>query len=241
MPRLKEQKLYEPLWKEWNYKADKSGLRHTVYNVNGDRYTGAWLHNKKHGKGTQKWSSSGHLYEGSWECGKQNGFGDLSVLVDKVNDKYKKIYSGYWKDGKKHGEGTMYYDDDYYEGGWHMGERCGWGRMHYQDGSVYEGEWCNDKQDGTGMMRSTNTNRYEGEWRNGLKHGKGKYFYIDNGQIMEGLWVNGVCKCGEMKDFDRRHAPQPTPYEIPQVKLLNPTSVLEKAEKDFSSDQEDCE
>ena len=50
MPRLKEPKLYEPLWKEWDYKADKSGLRHTVYNVNGDQYTGEWLHNKKHGR-----------------------------------------------------------------------------------------------------------------------------------------------------------------------------------------------
>ena len=30
---------------------------------------------------------------------------------------------------------------------------------------------------------TANKNRYEGEWRNGLKHGKGKYFYIDNGQV----------------------------------------------------------
>lgn len=37
MPIKKYPKLTEPLWKEKDYKAQKKGLRHTVYSVNGDR------------------------------------------------------------------------------------------------------------------------------------------------------------------------------------------------------------
>ena len=50
MPHLKEPKKKEPLWKSWDYQADKKGVRHTVYSVNGDAYTGEWNENKKDGK-----------------------------------------------------------------------------------------------------------------------------------------------------------------------------------------------
>ena len=49
MPHLKEPKENQPLWKEWDHKAQKKGIRNTVYSVNGDHYTGEWLENKKHG------------------------------------------------------------------------------------------------------------------------------------------------------------------------------------------------
>ena len=50
MPITKVPKKTQPLWKEWDYKAQKKGVRNTVYSVNGDEYTGEWLDNKKHGK-----------------------------------------------------------------------------------------------------------------------------------------------------------------------------------------------
>jgi hypothetical protein len=50
MPHLKQEQKNQPLWKEWDYKAQKKGVRHTVYSVNGDEYTGEWLDNKKDGK-----------------------------------------------------------------------------------------------------------------------------------------------------------------------------------------------
>lgn len=49
MPMLKEPKAKQPLWKENDYKAQKKGIRHTVYSVNGDQYTGEWLNNLKDG------------------------------------------------------------------------------------------------------------------------------------------------------------------------------------------------
>lgn len=50
MPVVKYPRAAEPLWHEWDRKAQKDGLRHTVYAVNGDQYTGEWLDNLKHGK-----------------------------------------------------------------------------------------------------------------------------------------------------------------------------------------------
>lgn len=50
MPHIKEPKTREPLWKEWDYKAQKKGVHHTVYSVNGDEYTGDWSNNKKDGE-----------------------------------------------------------------------------------------------------------------------------------------------------------------------------------------------
>ena len=50
-----------------------------------------------------------------------------------------------------------------------------------------------------------------------MKNGPGKFFYLDKGQIYEGIWVDDVPKCGEMKDFDRDTAPDATPYPLPKV------------------------
>lgn len=47
---LKEARVKEPLWKDNDYKAQKKGIRNTVYSVNGDQYTGEWLNNLKDGK-----------------------------------------------------------------------------------------------------------------------------------------------------------------------------------------------
>ena len=45
-----KEKKSQPLWKEWDYEAQKKGIRNTVYSVNGNTYTGEWLDNKKHGE-----------------------------------------------------------------------------------------------------------------------------------------------------------------------------------------------
>ncbi len=49
MPQVKDDKK-EPLWRDWDRKAQKKGIRNTVYSVNRDEYTGEWLENKRHGK-----------------------------------------------------------------------------------------------------------------------------------------------------------------------------------------------
>ncbi|XP_069820112.1 MORN repeat-containing protein 3 [Dendropsophus ebraccatus] len=233
MPFVKYPKSIEPPWKDWDRKAQKSGLRHTVYSVNGDQYTGEWLNNKKHGKGIFTWKSTKSIYEGEWKNGKRSGFGTYSEREPNTGE-YVKVYSGGWKNDKKHGYGTHFFTDkEYYEGDWEAGERSGWGRMYFANGDIYEGEWREDKYCGQGMLRLANENRFEGSWKGGKKHGPGKFFYLDKGQMYEGIWVEDIPKCGTMVDFGRAEAPSPTKYPIPEVKVADPEGVLEAARTAF--------
>ncbi|XP_054699792.1 MORN repeat-containing protein 3 isoform X3 [Grus americana] len=153
MPIVKYPRATEPLWHEWDRKAQKCGLRHTAYAVNGDQYTGEWLDNLKHGKGTQVWKRTGAIYSGDWKFGKRDGYGSYSI-PDPVTKEYKKVYTGWWKNDKKCGYGATFYPDgERYEGEWSSGLRSGWGRMYYRDGSIYEGQWLEDRPSGQGMLR----------------------------------------------------------------------------------------
>ncbi|XP_061459179.1 MORN repeat-containing protein 3 [Rhineura floridana] len=229
MPIVKYPRTVDPLWYEWDRKAQKCGLRHTVYAVNGDSYTGEWQDNLKHGKGTQTWKRTGAIYSGDWKFGKRDGYGTYSI-PEPVTKDYKKVYSGWWKNDKMWGYGIKFYlDREYYEGEWSFGKRDGWGRMYYKDGSIYEGQWSEDKAGGQGMLRLKNENRYEGSWKDGKKHGPGKFIYLDTGQLYEGFWVADTPRCGTMIDFGRDEAPAPTQYPIPKIELVDPEGVLEEA------------
>lgn len=50
MPLQKVPKTREPLWKEWDEQAQKTGKRKTVFAVCGDEYIGEWKNNLKHGQ-----------------------------------------------------------------------------------------------------------------------------------------------------------------------------------------------
>ncbi|XP_038827183.1 MORN repeat-containing protein 3 isoform X1 [Salvelinus namaycush] len=236
MPHLKKPQKVEPLSKLWDRKAQKCGLRHTVYSVNGDEYTGDWLDSKKHGKGTQICKKAGAIYDGDWKYGKRDGYGTYSKLLSVTNE-YSREYSGGWKNDKKHGFGTYFYSDTAcYEGEWSEDQRSGWGRMYYDNGDIYEGEWLKNKHHGQGMLRLANENRYEGNWKYGKKNGHGKFFYLDKGQLYEGFWVDGVAKCGTVSDFGRAEAPTPTIYPIPKVHLLDVRSVLMETQSTYHSE-----
>ena len=68
---------------------------------------------------------------------------------------------------------------------------------------------------------AANENRYEGSWKDDKKNGAGKFYYLDKGQLYEGVWHDDIPKAGEMKDFDRGTAPQATQYPIPSVSQLS--------------------
>ncbi|XP_063820513.1 MORN repeat-containing protein 3 isoform X2 [Pseudophryne corroboree] len=226
MPFLKQPSGIELPWKTWDKKAQKSGLRHTVYSVNGDQYTGEWLNNMKHGRGTHVWKNTNAIYEGEWKCGKRSGFGAYSVRDPSTGD-YVKVYSGSWENDKKHGYGTYYYSDkEYYEGDWEAGQRSGWGRMYFAIGDMYEGEWRKDKQCGQGLLLKANGNRYEGAWKGAMKHGPGTFYYLDKGQVYDGVWENDIPKCGTMEDFG--HA-----GPIPEVKVVDPEGIIKAARSSF--------
>jgi len=234
MPITKAAKGREPNWKEWDAQAQKSGLRHTVVCAGGDTYTGHWDNNLKNGKGTYIWKRAGAVYDGDWKDDKRHGYGTYSVIRDGVPFKQ---FGGGWKNDKRHGYGTFYYSStEHYEGEWFENKRNGWGRMYYNDGAVYEGRWDNDMRDGEGTLKLKNNNRFEGSWSLDAKNGAGCHYYLDRGQVYEGVWVDNVPKCGEMKDVDRDIAPRPTEYPIPCVQLAEPDMVVNMAKESFSPD-----
>ncbi|KAM5311665.1 MORN repeat-containing protein 3 isoform 2-T2 [Glossophaga mutica] len=160
MPITKYPRKAEPLWKEWDQKAQKNGLRHQVYSVSGDCYVGEWKDNTKHGKGTQVWKKTGAIYEGDWKYGKRDGYGTLS-LPDPETGKNRRVYSGWWKGGKKSGYGIQffgpkeYYEENgnRYEGQWHQGLKNGPGRFfHLNHGQLFEGFWVDDVAKGGTMI-----------------------------------------------------------------------------------------
>ncbi|RTG82808.1 uncharacterized protein DC041_0010822 [Schistosoma bovis] len=169
--------------KEIDFKADKNGLRNTVFSVNGDKYIGEWKHNKRHG---------------------------TKPIFNRIMG-----YGNNW-----------YSDNKIYEGEWYDGKRSGWGRMYYPDGSIYEGQWFNDKRHGDGMLRLANENRFEGQWLNDKKNGVGKYFFLNTGQLMEGIWCDDVPKSSQILDLGRQVAKSPTESEIPETKSAEPTLIL---------------
>ncbi|KAM9775105.1 MORN repeat-containing protein 3-like [Syngnathus typhle] len=229
MPFLKKARLSLPRATVIDKAAKKSGLRGTIFSVNGDNYTGEWLDNKKHGWGTQEWKSSGAIYNGEWKYGKHDGYGVFSVLLPDTK-KYTMQYCGEWKNGMKHGHGSFFDVHATYEGEWSEDNRSGWGRLTYKCGHLYEGEWLWDKEDGAGVIQFDNGNWYEGSWKGGKKNGHGKFYYADKGLIYEGLWVDGDAKCGTLSDFGREAAPFPTKYPIPRVTLADMKRVLTEAE-----------
>ena len=78
------------------------------------------------------------------------------------------------------------------------------------------------------ILIPANENRYEGSWKNGKKNGPGKFFYLDKGQVYEGIWLEDVAKCGEMKDFGRHEAPDATLYPIPPVQYYRNIQIFTK-------------
>ncbi|XP_012518867.1 PREDICTED: MORN repeat-containing protein 3 [Propithecus coquereli] len=217
MPVSKCPKKSEPLWKGWDRKAQKNGLRHQVFAVNGDHYVGEWKDNMKHGKGTQVWKKKGAIYEGDWKFGKRDGYGTLS-LPDPETGKYKRVYSGWWKDDKKSVSGSQH--------------ALGMGGVGSQ-------ALCVSHTSLPVLPKPENGNRYEGYWERGLKNGSGRFFHLDHGQLFEGFWVDNVAKCGTMVDFGRDEAPEPTHFPIPKVKILDPDGVLQEALAMFKKTEEE--
>lgn len=226
MPLPKEPKLNNQLWRASEQKAKREGTLKTVYDSNGDKYTGDWHLDRREGKGTCV-SKNGTVYDGDWKAGVRHGYGIRSVIR---RGQLVKEYSGGWANNKKEGYGAHFYaSGERYEGEWFEGKRSGWGRMHYSDGSVYDGEWLDGQRSGRGLLLLTSGNRYEGMWEFDKKHGDGKYFYLDKGQLYSGTWVEGTAKCGTMVDLQRQNASDPTQYPLPVLEMadVGPGSIEE--------------
>lgn len=116
------------------------------------------------------------------------------------------IYEGEWLKDKSHGQGTL---------------RCGKTMYCILHNNL---TFCTIIshlfilfQIWTTCLSKANENWYEGTWRDGKKNGYGKFFYFDQGQVYEGVWLDGIAKCGTLSDCGRNEAPRPPKYPIPEV------------------------
>ncbi len=88
-------------------------------------------------------------------------------------------YIGSFQDGKQSGFGTYIYQNknEKYEGEFLNGKKNGVGKYFYATGDVYQGEWINDMKNGHGVLTFKSGAKYIGEYLNNLKNGYGKYIY----------------------------------------------------------------
>lgn len=221
----------EQQWKGWDRKAQKNGVRHTVYWTTGEQYTGAWKNNKRHGKGTVIYQN-GDKYEGDWENGVRHGLGTLWIYVD---GKYVVRFNGSWFKDKPSGAGVFFGEEgELYEGDFKNGKRCGRGKQTIGGraidsfgGTVYEGEWMDDAKNGRGTLTKPNGDVFEGNWKDNMKHGHGTYYYMEKGMRYDGVWEEDIPKCGTYSEID---ASGPgTKGVLPLLELKNPKEVLKTA------------
>jgi len=204
------------------------------------RYIGDWGDNCKEGFGIQFYQN-GDKYEGMWKGDKRHGQGTYWRLEkESGGGKLRREYTGDWFEDRKHGRGTLFYKSgDRYDGFWVNGMPQGEGRMIYENENIYEGQWHEGKRNGYGVLTKRNGDHFEGQWVNDMREGQGSYYYHDKNKLFVGEWVLDQPKTGvytEVEDDEaEKYAQQPyfsDPYVLPtisELKLSNPTSILEKA------------
>ena len=155
---------------------------YTAANGESGTYSGDWAGGKPNGQGKFLYGND-DIYEGGFENGLQNGYGEYTWKAGLA-------YKGEWKNGKRDGQGKMIYGNDnaYYEGTWEDDKRNGQGTIVYDNGDIYEGYWENDKRNGQGKCTYSNGDIYEGYWKNDERV-KGKITLI-NGDVYEGSMDN---------------------------------------------------
>lgn len=183
---------------------------------NGNIYTGQWLSDKPHGKGTLKWASgSQSQYSGEFRFGKPEGTG---TLIRYKNKAYFATFSGEFKKGQINGPGevsyangdkfvgiltngkkqtgTYYYNDgSNYEGPFEKGKPHGFGRYVFGKkskfpGQIYEGFRQMGLMHGEGFLTFNSGSSYRGGFMNNVFHGLGVYNW-HSGDSYSGYWENG--------------------------------------------------
>jgi len=154
--------------------------------------------------------------------------------------KLRREYTGDWYQDMKHGRGSFFYQNgDRYDGYWVSGQGQGEGRMIYANENIYEGQWHQGKKNGYGVLTKRNGDHFEGHWVNDQREGQGSYYYHSKNKLFVGEWVEDQPKVGvytEVEDDEveriRSNPVFTDPYvlpPIPQLKLSDPTQILEKA------------
>jgi hypothetical protein len=144
----------------------------------GNKYTGQWLHGRKHG-------------QGRLDIHTLNTFDKATAKTNFNCD----VYVGPFVDDLFHGQGVYTYNcGDRYEGTFDKGVMTGAARYVATSGAVYVGKYENFSRNGVGTM-TYHDGEYRGEWKGGKRHGQGRMAFTADKRAYEGQWKNdNPCK-----------------------------------------------
>lgn len=154
---------------------------HGILEDDESSYVGVFLNGKKHGSGTETFSS-GRQYKGEYSRGCFHGQGQLVLESGS-------IYDGNFHTGAYHGNGKIVHSDSSYEGQWTHGTYHGKGK-HTTRFGTFEGTFYYNVRHGSGTFTEPNGNQYIGAWRRGKREGKGTYTTPDGSYT--GSWNHDV-------------------------------------------------
>eukprot|EP00391_Amoebophrya_sp_Ameob2_P010704 CAMPEP_0178995520 /NCGR_PEP_ID=MMETSP0795-20121207/7869_1 /TAXON_ID=88552 /ORGANISM="Amoebophrya sp., Strain Ameob2" /LENGTH=695 /DNA_ID=CAMNT_0020687829 /DNA_START=210 /DNA_END=2297 /DNA_ORIENTATION=+ len=157
-------------------------------------YTGQWLDDLCHGKGT--YSDAESRYVGCWQRGEKHGFGEETWKEDGTK------YHGMHCEGVKEGKGRyVWADGSVYEGDFEDDAMTGYGVLRdVESGSIYAGQFEDSVEHGNGRL-VTKLLVYEGQWADGLRHGVGEEVDFANNYRYVGHFFEGV-KHGIGREWD---------------------------------------
>jgi len=124
-------------------------------------YSGVWYRNSRQGEGTEE-VPGGQRYSGQFLADKRHGYGTL------YDSKTGIISEGIWRAGihvNGNGWSVTYPNGDKYSGYAIDFIPAGYGICRYHNGDVYSGEWKNGLRHGEGICVYCNEEEYIGEWK----------------------------------------------------------------------------
>ena len=216
---------------EW---ADDKISQGTILNYDNKTYEGALEELKPHGIGQE--TCDDYVYKGNYYKSKKHGIGRIEW-----ND--GTWYEGDFIMGRIEGKGKYHWIDTEYEGYWKANKMHGEGIQTWSDGSKYEGNMSNGLKEGFGIFTS-DLRTYKGFWKKGKEDGKG--ILEENGNMIEGIWINGKLSNSENALKSRSNTIKTqqllisSPSENPTFKLINyqdinfPENIIEKCNEILS-------
>ena len=157
-------------------------------------YTGDWLNDLFHGKGTYYWTD-GTTYVGEFYRGVIHGKGKLTKTSGET-------YEGFFVIGLRHGRGkTHWVNGDSHVGYWWVNELNGRALYKWNSGAIFDGKFKSGIRSGKGTETFVEGSKFTGVWREGKVYGNG-IFTTKDGVVIEGKWNNDLIIEARNKDIN---------------------------------------
>ena len=194
---------------EWDYKEngeptqvemldEETGDYYIEYIRHAPKYFGQVKNGARHGKGRMTWPN-GNVFDGHWENGRANGYGELSINDEKDLEKFGNRYLGMWKNDLKHGPVKKIITHGRKKGqiqeGVYSADKChGLCFTTFADGGTEIVEYVDNKKQGFGIHTwitpSGTVKVFQGEYHKNRKSGMG-VLTTSKGEVYRGNYIKG--------------------------------------------------